>query len=291
MRILLIGGTRYFGKRLVHRLLQSGHQVWILSRGQTPDDFGNRVERLLADRNDKDAVKKVLGDLSFDCVVDQVCMTAQQAKDAVDLFAGRISYYLMTSTLSVYDFGANLAEEKFISTDYQPLPATDPMSTYREGKRAAENVFATQEFFKVGFARFPIVLGEDDYTLRLANEIKRIRDGQAIYYPNLDARMCFITSEDAAMALEWMVREKKNGSYNFASKDSVKLEELVKLIEQVVGKQAHLATEPTEMNLSPFGIPHDWTMNVSKAEAEGFAAKPLSDWLSSLIESLASIRG
>lgn len=287
MKILVIGGTRYFGKRLVHMLLQSKHEVWILSRGQTPDDFANRVERLLADRNDKDAVKKVLGDLRFDCVVDQVCMTAQQAKDAVELFAGRISYYLMTSTLSVYDLGQNLKEEKFIATDYQPIPPTDPMSAYREGKRAAENVFATQEFFKVGFARFPIVLGEDDYTLRLANEIKRIRYGQELYYPNLEARMSFVTSEDAAMALQWMVREKRTGSYNFAAKDSIKLAELVKLIEQVVGKKADLVMKPTETNLSPFGIPQDWTMNVSKAEREGFVAKPLSEWLSSLVKSLA----
>lgn len=287
MKILIIGGTRYFGKRLVHKLLSSGHKVWILSRGQTHDDFGERVGRLLADRNDKDSVRKALGDLQFDVVVDQVCMTAQHAQDAVELFAGRTAYYLMTSTLAVYDLGANQSEEKFTAKNYAPTPSTDPMGTYREGKRAAENVFVSQTSFKAGCARFPIVLGEDDYTLRLAHQIKDIREDRPIYFPNVEAHMSFITSEDAAGALKWMVDHQKTGSYNFSAKDAVKLEDLVKLMEIAVGKPARLVTTPSENASSPFGVTQDWTMDVSKAEAEGFVAKPLSEWLSPLVTHLA----
>ena len=38
--ILVIGGTRYFGKLLVQRLLQAGHRVTIATRGLAPDPFG-----------------------------------------------------------------------------------------------------------------------------------------------------------------------------------------------------------------------------------------------------------
>lgn len=286
MKILVIGGTRYFGKRLVHSLLGLGHSVWVLSRGQAHDNFGDRVVRLLADRNDRDLVKEVLGDLRFDCVVDQVLMTGQQAQDVVDIFAGKISYYLMTSTMAVYDLGANLTETKFIPSDYLSKSPTDSLDAYREGKRAAENVIAGQNFFKTGFARFPIVLGEDDYTQRLEDQIRNIRDGRPVYFPNLDARISFINSEDAARALEWMIEQRKGGSYNFSAKDSIKLRDLVMLIENAVGKSALLSTTPINSLLSPFGFSEDWTLDVNKAETEGFMAKPLSDWLSQLISKL-----
>jgi nucleoside-diphosphate-sugar epimerase len=48
--ILVIGGTRYFGKLLVQRLLQAGHRVTIATRGRTADPFGARIERIRVDR-------------------------------------------------------------------------------------------------------------------------------------------------------------------------------------------------------------------------------------------------
>lgn len=43
MKILVIGGTRYFGKRLVHKLVEDGHNLWVMSRGQVGDDFGVHI--------------------------------------------------------------------------------------------------------------------------------------------------------------------------------------------------------------------------------------------------------
>lgn len=235
MKVLIIGGTRYFGKRLVHQLLLAGHQIWVLSRGQTPDDFGNQVQRLVADRNEVEALKTAVESLHFDAVVDQVCMTAAHAQAAVDLFAGKTSYYLMTSTVSVYDVSADLTEEDYIAKNYQPRAPQNPMEAYGEGKRAAEHVFSCQNFFKVGVARFPIVLGEDDYTQRLHDQISNIRHGRAMYYPNRQAHISFITSEDAARALAWLVENQKEGAYNFAAKDVVTLAALVEMIEKATG--------------------------------------------------------
>ncbi len=37
MKILVIGGTRYFGIHMVNKLLERGHKVTIATRGKTPD--------------------------------------------------------------------------------------------------------------------------------------------------------------------------------------------------------------------------------------------------------------
>lgn len=39
-KILVLGGTRFFGKRLVNRLVANGDAVTILTRGQHQDPFG-----------------------------------------------------------------------------------------------------------------------------------------------------------------------------------------------------------------------------------------------------------
>ena len=52
MNILVLGGTGFFGKHLVWELLHRGHEVTIATRGRTPDDFGDRVRRLIVDRTD-----------------------------------------------------------------------------------------------------------------------------------------------------------------------------------------------------------------------------------------------
>ena len=39
MRILVIGGTRYFGIHMVNKLLEQGHEVTIATRGKTPENI------------------------------------------------------------------------------------------------------------------------------------------------------------------------------------------------------------------------------------------------------------
>ena len=41
MRILMIGGTRYFGKYTIDALLKEGHEVTIATRGNAKDTYGS----------------------------------------------------------------------------------------------------------------------------------------------------------------------------------------------------------------------------------------------------------
>ncbi|MBV2168272.1 MAG: NAD-dependent epimerase/dehydratase family protein [Bdellovibrio sp.] len=287
MKILVIGGTRYFGKRLVHLLLKQGHELWVLSRGQVEDDFGASVHRLKADRSHKEALLQATSGLEFDVVMDQVCMNATQAALACEVFAQKTKHYVMTSTLSVYPLGADLKEKEVDPLQYQPKPATNPAEEYAEGKRAAENHFATKAPFTWAFARFPVVVGEDDYTLRLHNQVKRVLEAKGIYYPNLNAQFSFITSEDAAKALFWLIENRKQGAYNFASEDAISLRKLIEEIELVTGKKASLLERPDQEAWSPFGIPEDWYMNTEKAQSEGFTCQPLREWLRPLLKKIS----
>ncbi len=46
MKILVLGGTRFFGIHMVKDLISKGHDVTIATRGKTKDEFGDAVSRL-----------------------------------------------------------------------------------------------------------------------------------------------------------------------------------------------------------------------------------------------------
>lgn len=53
MNILILGGTRLFGKVLVRNLIERGHNVTIATRGLTQDSYGDLVTRIIIDRENK----------------------------------------------------------------------------------------------------------------------------------------------------------------------------------------------------------------------------------------------
>ena len=72
MKILVIGGTRYFGIHMVKELFEKGHDVTIATRGLTPDDFGDKVKRIIFQRTDEQSVKAALVGEHYDVVIDTI---------------------------------------------------------------------------------------------------------------------------------------------------------------------------------------------------------------------------
>lgn len=58
MKILVIGGTRYFGIHMVNKLLEQGHAVTIATRGKTPDLYGDKVERITIQRTNEESMQR-----------------------------------------------------------------------------------------------------------------------------------------------------------------------------------------------------------------------------------------
>lgn len=52
MKILVMGGTRFFGIPMVWELLRLGHEVTIATRQKNRDSFGEAVQRIQVERTD-----------------------------------------------------------------------------------------------------------------------------------------------------------------------------------------------------------------------------------------------
>lgn len=81
-KVLVLGGTRFFGKRLVKGLVDSGYDVTIATRGRQADPFGNEIARMQVDRNDLDSLKRI-GSSEWELVFDSLCYTGANASHIV----------------------------------------------------------------------------------------------------------------------------------------------------------------------------------------------------------------
>lgn len=99
MKILVLGGTRFFGVHLVEALLEDGHEVTIATRGRMTDPFGSRVERVIVERTDGNAMKEAFRNAWFDVVYDNLAYCSMDVKTALD--AVQCGRYVMVSSASV----------------------------------------------------------------------------------------------------------------------------------------------------------------------------------------------
>ena len=284
MRALVLGGNRFFGRHLAEELLKRDISVTLINRGRVDDRLGSRVHRIRADRRNRKELGRALKDQSWDIVFDQICYDADEARMACDLFRNKTQRYIFTSSQSIYPYGHDLAENSFNSREYEFENITTSANDYAEAKRQAEAVFANEAPFDVAMVRLPFVIGVDDYTERLKWHIKRCDDGLPIYFPNIQAKLGFIRSDQAGLALaEIGLHNRVNGPVNCAAPGPVPLRQLMDWIEAAVGKPATITSTSNDDQHSPYGVPHDWTMNIDRLASIGVRIKNADEWLPPLI--------
>ncbi|OZM56849.1 NAD-dependent dehydratase [Lottiidibacillus patelloidae] len=281
---LVFGGTRFFGVNLVNALIKQGVKVTIATRGETPDDFGDKVERLMVDRFNDKSVNEAVEGRNWDVVFDQLCFSSEDAKITVAALTGKIKRYIFTSTMSVYPFKAGMKEEDFNPYTYELKMVRREDVDYQEGKRQAEAYFFQKASFPVVAVRIPIVMGEEDYTKRLLHYVTSIKEGKEVYLPNPEAKMCFIHQKEAGDFLAWTATQDFTGPINACATGEITMQKLMEEIAKQTGKEVKIVTDQ-EME-SPYGLKTSWSITNEKAQKLGYPFTKLNDWLPQLLLNL-----
>ncbi|MFJ6633233.1 NAD-dependent epimerase/dehydratase family protein [Streptomyces sp. NPDC091376] len=288
--ICVIGGNRYFGRRLISRLLRSGHRVTVVNRGSSRPPAG--VTHLLADRDDEDSLNAALASRTFDVVIDQVCYTPRQAEIARRVFGPRTRRYVMTSTVEVYEHEHSPlpVREEAVDPRTVPVDTTLPWDDpdfldahYGEGKRQAEAVFAQDPALSHVAVRVAHVLGgDDDFTGRLDHYARRIRSGEPVLVPVGNQPATYVYVEEIADFLAWTAVQDFTGPVNAHSHGPLTTSDICAAIEREVGGKA-VFHEVEAGETSPFSFTRSYGMDNSRAERLGFAFRHTSDWLAQAV--------
>jgi nucleoside-diphosphate-sugar epimerase len=299
--ILVIGGTRYFGKLLVQRLLRAGHRVTIATRGYAPDPFSGRYgaqfARIRVDRRNEHAMRNAFRDAAFDIVYDQMCYSPLDAAISVRVFAGKVGRYVMTSTIDAYRSvaprDAALRESDLpvlaqrIDTAY---PWHDPalaVESYVAGKVQAEAYLMRDGSLPVATVRLAHVLGgPEDFTGRLAHYVDLVRLGDTLRYSNAGAKVSFMEAQEAADFLVWAGAQEFRGAVNAASDGALSALDLHARVAQVLGgtPRALKAAQPEAPGvLSPFDFASALVLDTARAKGLGYRFGQTDEWLDDAI--------
>lgn len=284
-KILVFGGTRFFGKELIKELIINGHDITILTRGNAKDQFGDDIKRIQADKRDENALNKVLDGKEYDVVYDTICYSSKDADRMCRVLKGKTKKYIVVSSVSVYDKGYNLKETDFNPNKYNIIMGEREEFSYGEGKRLMEATLYKNADFKVISVRFPVVIGKDDYTKRLLTYVNRIKNRQVISSTKLDEKMNLITQSEAGIFLAWLLNKDINAPVNASCIGEISLRDIVKIIEKEYHIEGIINENEDNSESSPYndylGLTID-IMNIMELGAYRF--KDIKDELTEIVK-------
>lgn len=119
MKVVVIGGTGHIGTFLIPRLIESGHQVTVVSRQRsTPylmNDAWQHVQWANLDRTqlEEDGVfGQAVAALSPQIVIDLICYKPESARQIVSALQDRLEHYLHCGTIWVHGFKVETPSEE-----------------------------------------------------------------------------------------------------------------------------------------------------------------------------------
>lgn len=288
MRILVIGGTRFIGPRLVHRLAAAGHEIAVFHRGQTTAALPPGVRSLLGDRHQ---LAEHAGEFRHFCphvVVDMIPYTEEDALSVVATLRGVAGRLVLISSGDVYRAYGVFARLEEGPSEPTPIKEDGPLRhvlfPYRAGARPGDDKYDYEKILveravlgdtglPATVLRLPMVYGPGDDQHRIAPYLKRMLDGRpAILLNEGMARWRCLRGyvEDVAAAVALAVTNPAAAGrvYNVAEPNAQTEAEWVARIGAVVDWSGEIVPVPGEKMPVPFNTAQDLCVDTTRIRAE-----------------------
>ncbi len=281
MRVLIYGGTRFIGKKVVDNLLASGHQVTLISRREA--SLHPQLNSIKTEREDS---YRCLGEMYFDCILDFMAYDVKAVEAAVSLMPDTPYIFISTAWIDVYKTGAR----RFLSFE----------DSYVRRKIEAEAFLEKvhQHGRKVIICRLPITLGADDHSERFKFYTTRLLSNKSLILPGgatCKTRIAF--RDDVAAALSALVTRYDicdEVIYEALPDTEFSLAEWVGFMAKRLGVEANLVnlepdfiegSFPGYLDMEPLWREGSYSLSHRNLfEMMDVPVTPYQDWISALCE-------
>lgn len=241
MKVLVMGGSYFIGRRIVDKLYDKGYEVYVLNRGSHVIENSD-IHSIICDRNDKDKMNNILSTYNFDIVFDVCGLNAEQAK----ILCGSLNFdivkkFVFISSSAVYD-----AENLHIPfSENDKLGANKYWDKYGTDKIEAEEYYIESlknKNTELIILRPPYVYGENNYAQRESFIFDHIEKNEPIIIPKSNPKLQFIYTSDLADIIIELV-SRNNGKlsiYNVGNSEGVSTEEWIKYCFKATGKSTEI---------------------------------------------------
>jgi nucleoside-diphosphate-sugar epimerase len=182
MKVLILGGTGLISTAMTCEFLRRGDDVTLYNRGKTPARFPAGAKVIVGDRNDFNVFEKQMSEQSYyDCVVDMICFTKEQAESDIRAFQEKTGHFIFCSTVNVY---TKPAPSYPVREDFPRVPIDDDYGTKKVQCEDAFMAAHAHDVFPVTILRPAQTYGEGGVLIHTfgwsTTYIDRIRKGKPI---------------------------------------------------------------------------------------------------------------
>lgn len=241
MKVLVMGGSYFIGRRIVDKLYEKGYEVYVLNRGSRAIENSD-IHSIICDRNDKETMNHILSTYNFDIVVDVCGLNEDQAEILCSsLDFDSVKKFVFISSSAVYDIehlNIPFAEDDALGADsFWQEYGTDKIEAERYYTESLKN-----KDTELIILRPPYVYGENNYAQRESFIFDHIVKNQPILIPKSNPKLQFIyTSDLAEIIIEFISRQNDKVSiYNVGNKTAVTVEQWIKHCFNVVQKSTEI---------------------------------------------------
>ncbi len=212
MKLLVLGGTVFLGRHLVHAALARGHEVTLFNRGRTNPDLFPEVERLTGDR---DGGLAPLRGRRWDVVVDTSGYVPRVVRQSAELLRGSVGAYVFISTASVYALDAADKSEGGSVIRLED-PASEDVEAHYGGLKALCEAVVTACFGERALrVRSGLIVGPHDPSGRFTYwALRTARGGEVLGPGAADRAVQFIDARDQADWVLEMAEAGRGGLFN-----------------------------------------------------------------------------
>ncbi len=282
MNILVTGGSGFLGKHLIASLLNEGHSVTAIGKGEIKDSKDSLIiliahdllqepsEEIRSKLKDIDAVVHLaaimpskLGE-SKDIVVQNKTMT-QNALSLVD----SPKLFVFASSVDVYPYSDAIVDEN------TPL---NPISAYGQSKRESEEICLqwskTHRETALNILRFSHLYGPADTNKKMIDTLMRntLLGKKSMVYGDGNDKRTYLFMEDAVRAISLCLENKKSSVFNVGGNNYYSVREVIANIEEMLGVKMNLEMVPRKIH-SPKKTGGSLVSSKKFAEATGFVPK------------------
>jgi nucleoside-diphosphate-sugar epimerase len=264
MRVLLIGGTGFIGRRVVDRLQRRGHAIAIFHRGQTARLAAIDAPHILGNRLEIDQHLDKIMAFRPEAVVDFLPWNDMDTLHVVEAFKGRVERVVHLSSGDVYRAWGN-----FLNGTYgEPVPLGEnaplrddlyPYAGKRTGMEHYDKILAERVILNTHYnegypgviIRLPMVYGPHDRQNRTYEFVRRICDKRpAILLGSCQAVWLWQRGyvDDMALAIALAVERAVSVGqiYNVGDPSTLSIASWVRAIGDMLGWDGQIVTLPDD---------------------------------------------
>jgi nucleoside-diphosphate-sugar epimerase len=270
-QLLIIGGTRQIGKRLIEYLDAQEINEWqitVFNRGNSALPIVNQpIRQIIGDRDTSDIDQICKQD--WDVVLDCIAYKPSAVERLLQAAQGRIKRYILISTISVYDMPQALdgvINEKSPRKLYQEGQLDVPgMRYYGECKVATEDALFDCKHVEPLVLRPYFIVGKYDYNNLDYYWINRIKKYDKILIPGGLHLVQRTYLEDLVRAIvHFLDAPWKQSTYLAVTENPITIQQYLECNAALLNRKVEFITAPTEVLLElgvrpTFDLPYTMT--------------------------------